>query len=119
MAEVYGEPEAQRKEDPPWLRDCGGQRLIVLTKDKAILTPQPEGRPSLQIQAIREARTRVFLLMSQTLSADEQAERFLRHERAITHIASSRQGPFVYGIFADAMREVWPHRSDSAHRPRA
>ncbi|MBV8527768.1 MAG: hypothetical protein JOZ75_05595 [Candidatus Dormibacteraeota bacterium] len=117
MSEVYGEEDAQRKEDPPWLRDCGEGGLVVLTKDKAILTPQPGGQPSPQIIAIQEAQTQVFLLMSQSLSATEQAERFLRHERVIANVVSSRVGPFVYGIFADAMREVWPHRSDTRHRP--
>jgi hypothetical protein len=82
-----------------------------------MLRPQPGGRVSLQLDVIERGRVPVFLLMSQKISAEEQIARFLRHERSIMSILAGRDGPYVYGIYADGMREVWPSRSKTTHRP--
>jgi hypothetical protein len=117
MAEQYGEIEAQRKDDPPWLADCARNGWVALSKDVSMLRRQPGGRVSLQLEAIEGGRVPVFLLMSQKIAADEQIARFRRHERSIMGILAGRDGPYVYGIYADGMREVWPSRSKTTHRP--
>jgi hypothetical protein len=115
MAEIYGEIPGQGLADPPWLQECGARGWVALTKDKSILRKQPGGRLSPQLEAIREGRVRVFVLMNQDLSGAEQGASYLRHERKIMNIVHARSGPYVYGIYPNGLLEVWPTR----WRPRA
>lgn len=80
---------------------------------------QPGGALTPQLAVIKARDIRVFMLMSQTLAAAEQIERFRQHDRAIQNILQSRSGPFVYGLFSDGMREVWPNQSQTTRRPPA
>jgi hypothetical protein len=117
MAEHYGESTATTLDDPPWLEDCGKNGWIALSKDVSMIRKQPGGALTPQQAVIEAGQVRVFMLMSQTLTAAEQIERFRQHDRAIQNILQSRTGPFVYGIFSDGMREVWPNQSQTTHRP--
>ena len=84
-----------------------------------MIRKQPGGALTPQLAVIQERGVRVFMVMSQQLTADQQMERFRQHDRAIQNILQSRAGPFVYGIFSDGMREVWPNQSQTTHRPQS
>ena len=119
MAERYGESTAATLDDPPWLEDCGKNGWVAMTKDVSMIRRQPGSALTPQLGVINARGVRVFMLMSQTLTATEQIERFRQHGRAIQNILQSRPGPFVYGIFSDGMREVWPNKSQTTRRPQA
>ena len=119
MAERYGESTAATLDDPPWLEDCGENGRVALSKDVSMIRRQPGGALTPQLAVIMARSVRVFMLMSQTLTADQQIESFRRHDRAIQNILQSRQGPFVYGLYSDGMREVWPNQSQMTRRPQA
>jgi hypothetical protein len=117
MAEHYGESTAATLGDPPWLEDCGENGWVALSKDVSMIKRQPGGALTPQLSVIKTRAIRVFMVMSQTLTADQQIERFRQHDRAIQNILQSRPGPFVYGLFSDGMREIWPKQSQTTRRP--
>lgn len=101
MADVYGERRAQRLPDEVWLRDAGKNDWIVLTKDDAI-----RRRPA-ERDALTEAAVRVFCLTSRNLRGAEQTERFVSNRDRILRQAR-RPGPYIYGVYAEGIRRLWP-----------
>jgi hypothetical protein len=101
MADIYGEKRAQLLADEVWLRDAGKNDWIVLTKDDAI-----RRRPA-ERDALTEAAVRVFCLSNRNMRGAEQTERFVSNRHRILRQAR-RPGPYIYGVYAEGLRRLWP-----------
>ncbi len=101
MADIYGEKRAQLLADEAWLRDAGKNDWIVLTKDDAI-----RRRPA-ERDALTEAAVRVFCLTNSNMRGAEQTERFVSNRHRIVRQAR-RPGPYIYGVYAEGLRRLWP-----------
>ncbi|MBK7875995.1 MAG: hypothetical protein IPJ77_09620 [Planctomycetes bacterium] len=75
--------------DHEWLRECGKNGWVVLTKDGRFLPG------TLEHDVIREHSVRVFVLADGNASGPEMAATFTRHLRRMASIARDRSGPFI------------------------
>jgi hypothetical protein len=105
MAEVYGEQAGQATPDEDWLRLCGERGWIALHKDPSICR-LIRGEPRRELRSLITHRVRSFCVMSQAITGDEIAARYIRHVDRMQRIARARSGPFVYGLYGDGMREI-------------
>lgn len=101
LADIYGEKRAQRLVDEIWLRDAGENDWVVLTKDDAI-----RRRPA-ERDALTGAAVRVFCLTNRNLRGSEQTERFVSNRHRIIR-QSRKPGPYIYGVYDDSLRRLWP-----------
>jgi PIN like domain len=101
MAEVYGEKPSQLLADEVWLRDAGDNDWIVLTKDDAI-----RRRPA-ERDALTEAAVRVFCLTNRNMRGSEQTERFVSNRHRILR-QSRKPGPYIYGVYRNGLKRLWP-----------
>jgi hypothetical protein len=102
MADVYGERIGQGLADAEWLRDAGAEDWVVLMKDDKI-----RYRPA-ELEAVTTAGVRAFCLTNANLRGAEMAERFVEQLPKITRIATEHPGPYIYGVYADGVRVLWP-----------
>jgi hypothetical protein len=102
MADVYGEKVGQRLADTTWLAEAGDNGWVVLMKDDKI-----RFRPA-ELEALTLAGVRAFCLTNANLRGQEMAHRFVTHLPQISHVAMTRSGPYVYGVYADGVRTLWP-----------
>ena len=102
MADVYGERIGQGLADTEWLRDAGANGWVVLMKDNKV-----RYRPA-ELEALTASGVRAFCLTNANLRATEMAQRFVDHLPRIQSIASERLGPYIYGVYADGVRLLWP-----------
>lgn len=101
MADVYGERVGQGLSDGEWLRDAGEHGWVVLMKDAKI-----RHRPA-ELAAVRESGVRAFCLTNANLRGAEQAARLAANLDRILR-AAAVPGPYIYGVYADAIRRLWP-----------
>ncbi|HEY5708251.1 MAG TPA: hypothetical protein VIS51_02535 [Solirubrobacterales bacterium] len=101
MADVYGERAGQGLDDEAWLADAGENDWIVLTKDDAI-----RRRPA-ERDALIAAEVRVFCLTNRSLRGAEQAARFVENRERILRQAQT-PGPYIYGVYVEELRRLWP-----------
>jgi hypothetical protein len=102
MADVYGERIGQGLSDEEWLRDAGGHGWVVLMKDAKI-----RYRPA-ELQVVIDHSLRAFCLTNANLRGVEMAERFVENLPRILRIASEKPGPYIYGVYSDGVRPLWP-----------
>jgi hypothetical protein len=102
MAEVYGERVGQGLADTEWLNDAGRLGWVVLMKDDKI-----RYRPA-ELQALTAAGVRAFCLTNANLGGQAMAERFVAQLSRISEIAETHAGPYIYGVYADGVRPLWP-----------
>lgn len=102
MAEVYGERVGQGLADTEWLHDAGTRGWVVLMKDDKI-----RYRPA-ELEALMAAGVRTFCLTNANLGGQAMAQRFLRQLPRISEIAAEHAGPYIYGVYADGIRPLWP-----------
>lgn len=102
MADMYGERIGQGLADEEWLRDAGEHGWVVLMKDARI-----RYRPA-ELQVVIDHGLRAFCLTNANLRGVEMARRFVEHLPRIARIAEQRPGPYIYGVYRDAVRVVWP-----------
>ena len=101
LASVYGEQPGQGVDDVTWLAEAGQHDWVVLLKDDRV-----RRRPA-ELEALVEARLRVFCLTNANLRGEEQAERFRSNLGRIVQRAA-KPGPFIDGVYADGLRRLWP-----------
>jgi len=99
--EIYGDHFQPGVEDRVWLLDVGQRGWVVITKDQRI-----RYRP-LELQALRRARVRVFILTSGNLTSDQIAEALLRATKKMLRIVKNHQGPFIAKIYKDGSVKMW------------
>lgn len=102
MADVYGERVGQGLSDTEWLHDAGINDWIVLMKDDRI-----RYRPA-ELDALIAAGVRAFCLTNANLRGTAMAKRFSEQLFAIGKIAMAQPGPYIYGVYADGVRPLWP-----------
>ena len=102
MADMYGERIGQGLADEEWLRDAGEHGWVVLMKDAKI-----RYRPA-ELQVVIDHGLRAFCLTNANLRGVEMARRFVVHLPRIARIAEQKPGPYIYGVYRDAVRVVWP-----------
>jgi PIN domain-containing protein len=102
MADVYGERIGQGLSDEEWLRDAGERAWVVLMKDAKI-----RYRPA-ELQVLIDFGLRAFCLTNANMRGVEMAERFVEHLPRIVRIASEQPGPYIYGVYSDGVRPLWP-----------
>ena len=105
MADVYGERVGQGLDDEEWLHDAGERGWVVLMKDDKI-----RYRPA-ELQVVLDHQLQAFCLTNANLRGAEMAERFVSQLRRIERIVNERPGPFIYGVYADGVRLLWPNES--------
>jgi hypothetical protein len=104
LADVYGEQAAQETEDTAWIALAAQRGWVVLTKDDHI-----RRRPA-ERQAIEDGKVRVFCLTNAGLTFAEQANYFVGNRFRIIQ-ASRKPGPYLYGVYKDRIRKLWPAES--------
>jgi hypothetical protein len=87
--EAHDDHFAQDTADEDWLLEVGRRGWIVLTKDQRI-----RRRPH-ELQALRVAKVRAFVLTSQHLRGDEMAAIFVKHLSRIERLALKEKPPFI------------------------
>ncbi len=101
MADVYGERVGHGLEDEEWLRDAGERGWVVLMKDAKI-----RYRPA-ELEAVRAFGVKAFCVTNANLSGDAQAARLVNNLDRIVRAAAT-PGPFIFGVYEDAVRRLWP-----------
>lgn len=99
-AEVYADRD-EAVQDVEWLELCGREGLVVLSKDTRIRYRRAE------IAAIRRFKVKAFVITSGSLTAAEQAARFIEH-RSTIEASCDDPGPFVYAVQAKRIERVFP-----------
>ena len=102
MADVYGERIGQGLADEEWLRDAGQNGWVVLMKDAKI-----RYRPA-ELQVVIDHGLRAFCLTNANLRGVEMAERLVKNLPRIIRVAQKNPGPYIHGVYADAVRPLWP-----------
>jgi predicted nuclease of predicted toxin-antitoxin system len=89
VVEVHDEHFARDEEDRVWLQAAGERGWVVLTKDQKL-----RYRP-LEINALRESKARVFVLIAGNLRGVEIGAVFLDALPRICKVLYEHPGPFV------------------------
>jgi PIN like domain len=101
LASVYGEREAQSVTDERWLEFAGDRDWVVLMKDDSI-----RRRPR-ELAALSAAGVRAFCVTNANLTGAQYADLFVRHRHRIIQ-RSRHPGPYVYGVYTEGLRKLWP-----------
>ncbi|HEV2060779.1 MAG TPA: hypothetical protein VGR11_15615 [Solirubrobacteraceae bacterium] len=101
MADVDGERIGQGLDDEEWIGNAGRRGWIILMKDAKV-----RYRPA-ELQPLVEHGVRAFCLTNANLRGIEQAERIVTNLSRIMGVAE-RSGPYIYGIYANELRLLWP-----------
>lgn len=88
-------------DDEEWIGDAGRRGWIILMKDAKV-----RYRPA-ELRALVVHSVRAFCLTNANVRGIEQAERFVANLPRIVRVAE-RPGPYVYGVYADELRLLWP-----------
>jgi hypothetical protein len=64
-------------------------------------------RPA-ELGDLTTAGVRAFCLTNANLGGRTMAERFVTRLPQINQIATSLPGPYIYGVYADGVRPLWP-----------
>jgi hypothetical protein len=102
MADVYGERIGQGLADEEWLHDAGERSWVVLMKDAKI-----RYRPA-ELQVVIDHGLRAFCLTNANLRGVEMAARFVENLPRIIRLAEQKPGPYIHGVYSDAVRPLWP-----------
>jgi len=101
LAEVYGEKVAQDTEDVAWIKLAAQRGWVVLCKDDRI-----RRRPA-ERDALMEGKVRAFCLTNANLGFDAQAAYFTANRHRILQ-AARKPGPYLYGVYKDTIKRLWP-----------
>lgn len=99
-AEVFGKRD-EVVADAEWLERCGRQGWVALTKDRRI-----RYRPA-EVAVIRRHGVRAFVIPRGSLTAAEQASRFVANAARIA-AACEAPGPFVYAVHERRIERLYP-----------
>ena len=101
LADLYGEQASQEVEDHQWIAVAAENDWVVLCKDDRIRR-RPAERDALSVGQVR-----AFCLTNANLTFTEQAEYFV-HNRFRILQASRKAGPYLYGVYKDHIKRLWP-----------
>jgi hypothetical protein len=86
----------QTTEDSVWLAGVAARKWVVLTKDERI-----RYRP-LELQTLRSARLRTFIMICGNVRGAETARILLAAMPRILAVVGTRRGPFIYYVYKDS-----------------
>jgi hypothetical protein len=86
-----GEDNAQKTPDIRWLADLAAHGWLRFTKDDVTKVP-------IQLDAMIQAKTRVFWLPDRSLEKAKQNEHFTFNINRILNRAARRPGPYVVAL---------------------
>ena len=86
----------QTTEDSVWLAGVAARKWVVLTKDERI-----RYRP-LELQALRSARLRTFILICGNVRGADTARILLKAMPKILAVVDAQKGPFIYYVYKDS-----------------
>ncbi|MEW6777475.1 MAG: hypothetical protein AB1405_14355 [Bdellovibrionota bacterium] len=89
---VHADEFPEETDDATWLRVVGRHGWIVLTNDKKI-----RKRPN-EIEAVREAKVRMFAFGSGNLKGEVMAEQIVKALPEIKSLISRQSAPFIANI---------------------
>ncbi len=101
LADLYGEEQSRGVADVEWIALAAEWGLVVLCKDNRI-----RRRPAERV-ALEEGRVRVFCLVNASLNFADQAAYFVENRNRIIQ-ACRKPGPFLYGVYKDNIKKLWP-----------
>ena len=101
LAGALGDQAGRALPDAEWIALAGGRGWVVLTRDDR-LRRRPAAR-----QAITGGKVRVFCLATAGLNFSGQARYFVANRLRIIR-AARRPGPYVYSVYQDRIRKLWP-----------
>lgn len=92
QVEVHDDRFAQSATDEEWLTEVGRQGWIVLTKDHRIRYRLSE------LEAVRSARVRAFVLTPRNLTGLQNADVFARALARMIRYATENPPPFIAAV---------------------
>lgn len=97
-----GEDKAQWVKDERWLADLAAHGWLRFTKDDVTKVP-------VQLEAMIQAKTRVFWLPERSLKGPDQNEYFTFNIERILNRAARRPGPYVVSLHLEKpyLRTYW------------
>ena len=98
MGNIYPD-DGQHVPDPEWIRRCGREDWVALTKDYAALYDHG--------QAIEAAVIRLFVLTNANVTGKENVRRIMDNWSRIVARAK-KPGPYVYAILPNSLEKRWP-----------
>jgi PIN like domain len=101
LAEIFGERRAQALEDTEWIALAAERGWAVLCKDDHI-----RRRPA-ERQSLLDGNVRVFCLTGARLTFADQIGYFTTNRFRIVQ-ACRKSGPYVYGVYRDRIKRLWP-----------
>ena len=103
LADIYGEEEAQKAQDPRWIAHAGQQGWIALTKDKHIRHRTDER------DAVLAARIHLFALAAGNLGFAATAQAFVAALPRMTLIGDDEPGGVIWVVHRDGrVVRQWP-----------
>jgi hypothetical protein len=100
MSEVYPETE-ELVADVDWIPDVTSRGWVILMKDDKVRVKPAEQN------AVMEAGARAFVVTNAQLPGEELARRFVENRYRIIQ-AARKSGPFIYGVYSDGLRRLFP-----------
>lgn len=104
LAEVCGERRAQASEDTEWISMAAERGWVILCKDNHMWR-----RPA-ERQALLDGDVRVFCLTNAESTFARQISYFTVNRFGILH-ACRKPGPWVYGVYRDRIKRLWPKQT--------
>jgi hypothetical protein len=96
VCQLHDDHFEQQTEDSVWLSNVAAKRWIVLTKDERI-----RYRP-LELQALRSAKLRAFIVICGNVRGSETAAILLRAMPKILRAIATHPGPFIHYVYKDS-----------------
>ena len=101
MRSVYGDDAEETVADVEWLRLCGEQEWLVLSKDVRIRYRARE------LAIVEVHNVRMFVVTKAGLAAEQQRARLIPNLNRMAPRAR-RRGPWIDGLYEGTIRRLWP-----------
>ncbi len=99
--ETHDDHFVQGTEDVAWLPVVAAKNWIILTKDESI------GRTPLEIEALRNANARVFVLASNKLNGSQIGKAFVKNLPAMRKFIQDHRAPFIAKVYYSVKVRAW------------
>lgn len=101
MLSVYGSGAEETIADVEWLRLCGEEGWVVISKDNRIRYRRRE------LAIVEALGVRMFVVTKAGLGADQQLARIVPNLHRMS-LRSRRPGPWIDGLYEGTVRRLWP-----------
>ncbi len=99
--EIHDDHFAKDAKDTDWLPEVGKRGWVVLTKDSGI------SKRNLEKIAVVQAKVKMFVLASKSLSGADMAEAFRKAALPMQEFARDNVAPFIAKVYRDGRVEAW------------